>query len=143
MRSTRFCGGDIPTVRSNGNKDLIGRVMLVGATEENLSFSGFVIRIRVQSAAINRIFVPLHEIEKRSSSSACGGGGANISNLNQGILTSLPVMVPSAAKQREFVNSMNDLNVKIRHLMERAEAKLTDLATLRQALLQQEFSQAP
>ena len=36
----RLYAGDILAVRSNGNKDLIGRVMLVGETEEDLSFSG-------------------------------------------------------------------------------------------------------
>ena len=137
----RLRAGDILTVRSNGNKDLIGRVMLVGETEEDLSFSGFVIRIRVSSAAINPEYL-CHFMKSKSAVAhlLAGGGGANISNLNQGILSSLPVSVPSAEKQREFVSSMNNLNAKIELLVEQAEAKLTDLANLRQSLLQKAFS---
>ncbi|EIL93183.1 restriction endonuclease subunit S [Rhodanobacter sp. 115] len=136
-----LCAGDILTVRSNGNKDLIGRVMLVGETEESLSFSGFVIRIRVQSADVDPEYL-CHFMKSQAAVAhlLAGGGGANISNLNQGILSSLPVAIPSAEKQREFVSSMNNLSAKIELLVEQAEAKISDLANLRQSLLQKAFS---
>ena len=137
----RLYAGDILAVRSNGNKDLIGRVMLVGETEEDLSFSGFVIRIRALSTDVDPEYL-CHFMKSKAAVAhlLAGGGGANISNLNQGILSSLPVAVPSTAKQREFASSMNNLNAKIELLVEQAEAKIFDLANLRQSLLQKAFS---
>ena len=41
--------GDLLFVRSNGNKDLIGRCLYFPSVEEKLSFSGFTIRGRVSS----------------------------------------------------------------------------------------------
>jgi type I restriction enzyme S subunit len=137
----RLLSGDILTVRSNGNKDLIGRVMLVGETDEVVSFSGFVIRIRLIAKNIKPEFL-CHYMKSRGAVAhlLAGGGGANISNLNQGILSSLPVAVPPLEEQQNFVDSMNQLNMSINKLVEIAASKLTDLANLRQSLLQKAFS---
>ena len=42
--------GDILTVRSNGNKRLIGRCALVEKISHKTSFSGFIIRIRLKTS---------------------------------------------------------------------------------------------
>ena len=46
--------GDILTVRSNGNKELIGRCVLANELLEKTSHSGFTIRIRIDK---ERIFI--------------------------------------------------------------------------------------
>jgi type I restriction enzyme S subunit len=71
-----------------------------------------------------------------------GGGGANISNLNQGILSSLPILVPNLETQNQFVGSMRRLNEQVDSLKHAATSKLTDLADLRQSLLQKAFSES-
>ena len=133
--------GDILTVRSNGNKDLIGRVMLVGDTDEAISFSGFVIRIRLLAEGIKPKFL-CHYMKSRGAVAhlLAGGGGANISNLNQGILSSLPIVVPPLEDQQDFVDSMNQLNMSINKLVEVATSKVAAIASLRQSLLQKAFS---
>jgi len=139
--SDKLRAGDILTVRSNGNKELIGRVMLVGAADEAISFSGFVIRVRLIAEGIKPEFL-CHYMKSKGvvAHLLAGGGGANISNLNQGILSNLPVSVPSLEDQQDFVDSMNQLNTSIEKLVKVAVSKLADLAQLRQSLLQKAFS---
>ena len=44
---------DIIFVRSNGNKNLVGRTMMIKNIQENITFSGFCIRLRVKEKAVN------------------------------------------------------------------------------------------
>ena len=41
--------GDIVFVRSNGNKELVGRCMLIAEAAEPVTYSGFVIRCRIHN----------------------------------------------------------------------------------------------
>lgn len=115
--------------------------MLVGAADEAISFSGFVIRVRLIAEGIKPEFL-CHYMKSKGvvAHLLAGGGGANISNLNQGILSNLPVSVPSLEDQQDFVDSMNQLNTSIEKLVKVAVSKLADLAQLRQSLLQKAFS---
>lgn len=86
---------DILTVRSNGNRQLIGCCILVGDVPEKVSYSGFTIRIRVHSSDLDPMYL-IHYLrsgvvrEKLVKS----GGGTNISNLNQKGLSVLAVRMP-------------------------------------------------
>jgi type I restriction enzyme S subunit len=133
--------GDIISVRSNGNKELIGRVMLVPDTDETLSFSGFVIRVRLRTSQITPEFL-CHYMRSSISTSHlhAGGGGANISNLNQRILSSLPLIIPSLDDQSAFVSSMNALRDQTEQLRRAVLLRIADIADLRQSLLQKAFS---
>ena len=51
--------GDILTVRSNGNKELIGRCILVSDLSEKTSHSGFTIRIRIEREDIYLPFIAI------------------------------------------------------------------------------------
>ena len=48
---------DILTVRSNGNKQLIGRTMLAADISERASHSGFTIRIRITDPNVNPVYL--------------------------------------------------------------------------------------
>jgi type I restriction enzyme S subunit len=69
-----------------------------------------------------------------------GGGGANISNLNQKVLDSLCVPVPSHRVQAEIVQQLGDLNTVCSQLRQSIACKIADLADLRQSLLQKAFA---
>ncbi|WP_244913298.1 PDDEXK nuclease domain-containing protein [Phormidesmis priestleyi] len=56
--------GDILTVRSNGNKELIGRCVLVGELSAKTSHSGFTIRIRIEREDIHLPFI-VHFLKSR------------------------------------------------------------------------------
>ncbi len=87
--------GDIIFVRSNGNKDLIGRSMLIEDDLEDVSFSGFCIRFRPTKPETNSRFLSLFfrtSLFRRILSQQ--GKGTNINNLNQSILERMVVPFP-------------------------------------------------
>lgn len=133
--------GDILAVRSNGNKALIGRCMIATKVEERTTHSGFTIRIRADGGRINPQYLCryLKSPEARERLVA-GGSGANISSLNQKVLASLPVPVPSVMDQRRIVETLSEID----HLSESLEAvsrtKLVELAALKQSFLHRAFS---
>jgi type I restriction enzyme S subunit len=88
--------GDIVFVRSNGNKDLIGRSMLIEEDLEDVSFSGFCIRFRPASSDVDPKFLSLFfrtSLFRRTLS--LQGKGTNINNLNQSILERMVVPHPT------------------------------------------------
>ncbi|MBE9054347.1 restriction endonuclease subunit S [Nostocales cyanobacterium LEGE 11386] len=76
--------GDILTVRSNGNKELIGRCVLAGDLSRKTSHSGFTIRIRIESENIYPQFI-VYSLKSRHIRKQLieSGGGISISSLNQ------------------------------------------------------------
>lgn len=80
--------GDIVFVRSNGNKELVGRCMLIDNPPAKVTFSGFCIRARLKNIeAHNPMFWSYH-FKNQSFRKAMSGTaiGANIQNLSQGRL---------------------------------------------------------
>ncbi|WP_018659283.1 restriction endonuclease subunit S [Allofustis seminis] len=86
---------DILFVRSNGNKNLVGRSIIVYPGENKIIFSGFCIRFRKYENNINIIFLNSQfkygVMKNRLSKSV---RGANIQNLNQKILSNLEIILP-------------------------------------------------
>jgi type I restriction enzyme S subunit len=133
--------GDILAVRSNGNKELIGRVMLAGSIEEPTSFSGFTIRIRLNADRVSPEFVCYFMKTKAMRKLlTAGGDGANISNLNQQLLSDLTLRVPSIERQKKVVKEAKGLRAAFDDLVTSYRTKLTDIADLRQSLLQKAFA---
>lgn len=100
--------GDILFVRSNGNKDLVGRCMFIPNIQEDITFSGFCIRCRIQSPQINNIFYAYlfktSLIRRKLSNSSVG---TNISNLNQRILSSLDIPFPKYQIQQKIASILS------------------------------------
>ncbi len=137
----KLLAGDILAVRSNGNRDLIGRTMLMPESEEPTSFSGFTIRIRLSSEDVFPEYVCSYLRTRIAREKlTAGGGGANISNLNQRILSSFPISYPDKDGQREALFRLERLREKSKRLLESASAKLNDIDDLRQSLLQKAFT---
>lgn len=132
---------DILTVRSNGNKALIGRCMIAGRQSQKTSHSGFTIRIRPTSQAVDPQF--LCRVLKSPAireTLVAGGGGANISNLNQKALANLQVPLPSLATQNEIVAKQDEMESAMRDLVASINRKLLALAELKQSLLRRAFA---
>ena len=107
MRTAQFDlrSGDILFVRSNGNKDLIGRSMLIQEDLEDVSFSGFCIRFRPTDPEINPRFLSLYfrtPLFRRTLS--LKGKGTNINNLNQTILKQMDVPRPARVVQDRIID---------------------------------------
>ncbi|MBH2546963.1 restriction endonuclease subunit S [Serratia marcescens] len=103
-----LANGDLLFVRSNGNKELIGRCLYFPCVSERLSFSGFTIRGRAKKelvipeyiAAVARSSFMKQQISKN-------GGGTNISNLSQKILNDIVISLPKIDEQKRITQVLS------------------------------------
>ncbi|WP_405381347.1 restriction endonuclease subunit S [Phascolarctobacterium sp.] len=95
--------GDIVFVRSNGNKELVGRCLVVYTCGVPTTFSGFCIRYRLNNNTLNIMYL-LHVLKSESVRSKMMGRGANIQNLNQQILAAINVPIPPIDLQNQFAD---------------------------------------
>ncbi|WP_448918637.1 restriction endonuclease subunit S [Holdemanella biformis] len=100
---------DIVFVRSNGNKALVGRSLVVYPGNVPTTFSGFCIRYRKYD---NEIIVPylLRVLKTDSVRMKMAGRGANIQNLNQQILGTLVIPVPPIELQNQFADFVHQVD---------------------------------
>ncbi len=93
--------GDIVFVRSNGNKALVGRCLVVYPRSTPTTYSGFCIRYRLTSDEVNIIYL-LRVLKTDSMRERMAGRGANIQNLNQQIISTLNIPIPPLELQEQF-----------------------------------------
>lgn len=136
-----LCKGDILTVRSNGNKQLIGRCILASDVPEKTSHSGFTIRIRVTRPDVDPVYLVRYLKSGRARKTLIeSGDGAQISNLNQQALTALPIKLLDKKGQRDVVGRVAEIETEADRLQELYERKIGHLQELRQSILQKAFS---
>lgn len=131
--------GDIVFVRSNGNKELVGRCLLVYPKDIPTTYSGFCIRFRKDFDLLDADFL-LHFMKAESSRKILNGKeGANISNLNQKILGDFEVPLPPLPEQKRIVKELDTLSEKVRQLQEIYTKQIANCDELKQSLLQKAF----
>jgi type I restriction enzyme S subunit len=94
--------GDIVFVRSNGNKTMVGRSVMVFPNDNPTAFSGFCIRYRHEDDSVIGPFL-LRVLKSESVRKQMYGRGANIQNLNQKTLATINIPVPPMELQKEYV----------------------------------------
>lgn len=101
--------GDIIFVRSNGNKELVGRCMLIKDLPEKVTYSGFCIRARLKDTTKNDPVFWTYHFKNQVFRKAMSGTaiGANIQNLSQGRLSSYEAMVPDINSQRRIAEILS------------------------------------
>ena len=125
---------DIVFVRSNGNKELVGRSVLVHPRVLT-TFSGFCIRFRLSTDSINHLFL-LQFLKMPNTRKNMAGRGANIQNLNQQILSNLDIPVPKIELQNDFASFVQQIDKSkfaVQKSLEKAE-------TLYKSLMQRYFA---
>lgn len=127
---------DIVFVRSNGNKALVGRSVVVYPGKTPTTFSGFCIRFRLMDTNINSTYLIqlLHNASLKATLMG-NGRGANITNLNQQMLSSLQIPIPTLDLQNQFedfVEHVDKSKFEIQNSLEK-------LGTLEKALVQKYF----
>lgn len=95
--------GDIVFVRSNGNKELVGRCLMINK-DIPVTFSGFCIRLRLRDKhAFNPVFFNyLFKTQQFRKNMIGTAVGANIQNLSQSRLGNCEVGVPDGSVQRRI-----------------------------------------
>lgn len=133
VRSSDYLeNGDIIFVRSNGNKELVGRCMLINDVPCKTTYSGFCIRCRVKDQA--KVFPKYlaYYFKTNVFRQAIAGNtvGANIQNLSQGRLSSHCFNLPDLPTQHRIasiLSAYDDLienNQKQIKLLEEAAQRL-------------------
>lgn len=127
--------GDIVFVRSNGNKALVGRCLVVYPHNTPTTYSGFCIRYRLTS---NEVVVDylLRVLKADSMRKKMAGRGVNIQNLNQQILASLYIPLPPIKLQEQFAAFVEQVN-KSKVAVQKA---LNEAQLLFDSLMQQYFT---
>ncbi len=126
--------GDIVFVRSNGNKALVGRCLVVYPHNTPTTYSGFCIRYRLTSSEVNTAYL-LRVLKADSMRKKMTGRGANIQNLNQQILATLDIPLPPIEQQQQFaafVEQTDKSKLAIQKSLEKLE-------TLKKSLMQKYF----
>lgn len=118
---------DIILVRSNGNKNLIGRSILVFPENNLATFSGFCIRCRVMKnfADVRYIFYFLQN--SLSKGIFALNHQTNINNINQERLKNLEIDLPPLEIQKQIGNFLYSLDEKI-SLNKKINATLEEMA---------------
>ncbi|WP_119685613.1 restriction endonuclease subunit S [Acinetobacter pittii] len=95
--------GDLLFVRSNGNRELVGRCVAVYPNEELVTYSGFCIRYRIEKTELTSSYL-VHLFRAKSFKQTIfdGGQGANIQNINQQLLSRLQIPIPPTDLQEKW-----------------------------------------
>jgi type I restriction enzyme S subunit len=100
---------DIVFVRSNGNPALVGRSMLI--TEgPPATHSAFTIRARPDVAKVDPRFLGYQLRHAHKAGLMAAANGTNITNLNQTILGSVPVLLPDMGLQRRIASILGAID---------------------------------
>lgn len=126
--------GDIVFVRSNGNKALVGRCLLVYPRDTPTIYSGFCIRYRLLTEKVDPIYA-LHVLKADGIRQKMSGRGANIQNLNQKILAAIEMPIPLLPLQNAFATFVHEVDRE----KERIQRSAALLETLKRSLMQQYF----
>lgn len=128
--------GDIVFVRSNGNRELIGRSLFIEKPPEEVTHSAFTIRLRFNSHEVHpKFYAYCFRTSLIRQGLTASGGGTNISNLNQDILNALEVPFPSLPVQRRIASILSSYD----ELMENSQRRIWISEEMARALYREWF----
>ena len=110
--------------------------------EREAIFAGYLIRLHVRKDIINPEYLNifLNSDAARDYGRTVMGKSVNQANISASKLRTYPIDVPSLAEQEAIVKNLLCIREQTDKLKSAFETKLTDLANLRQSLLQKAFS---
>lgn len=126
--------GDIVFVRSNGNKEFVGRCLAIYPAKIPVTYSGFCIRYRLTSNKITVSYL-LRVLKADSVRKKMTGRGANIQNLNQQVLAQLVVPIPPLSLQNQFAAFVE----RVDQQKQTVQQSLEKLELMKKALMQEYF----
>lgn len=128
--------GDIVFVRSNGNRELIGRSLFIEQPPEEITHSAFTIRLRFR---IHDVYPKFYAYFFRTPlirhALTAQGGGTNINNLNQDILNALEVPLPPLWVQRRIASMLSAYD----ELIENSQRRIKILESMASVLYREWF----
>jgi len=123
---------DIVFVRSNGNKELIGRTLLVDEEPFRMTFSAFCIRARLHSNnLLPKYFIYFAKSDVFKIKLRSLVRGTYIGNISQGLLSNVSIPIPPIDEQERIIELMQS----IEHSIVNAEKQEKNLCDLRKTLI--------
>jgi type I restriction enzyme S subunit len=125
--------GDILLVRSSLKEEGVGWASLFSGFMEPATFCGFLIRLRLRkdSSCLPDLLVRFLRLPEIRSLLVGKSGKVAITNINQGNLNSLPVIIPPLSEQKAMAAQLLAVDVKL----VREDSRRSALANLFQSLL--------
>lgn len=131
---------DILFVRSNGNKELVGRALFIDQVPFPTTFSAFCIRARFEDKNFNPKFYAYFFRSPYFKSKLLGiAQGTNINNLSQNLLSQVEISRPSLEEQEKIT----DLFQSIDDSIEQAEEQEKNLRALAKRLIDGLINEQP
>jgi type I restriction enzyme S subunit len=128
--------GDIVFVRSNGNREFIGRSLFIEQPPEEITHSAFTIRLRFTAREVHpKFYAYCFRTPLIRQALTAQGGGTNINNLNQDILNALEVPLPPLPVQRRIAGVLSAYD----ELMENSQRRIRILEAMARALYREWF----
>ena len=104
---------DILFVRSNGNKALVGRTMIIGEINDRITYSGFCIRFRPDKNKVLPLFLLYLFKSPQFRRHFSKSQQTSINNLNQDTLGSIILDLPDLHTQEKIVRCIHSITRKI------------------------------
>lgn len=104
---------DILFVRSNGNKNLVGRSMIVLNITERMTFSSFCIRFRITDEKVNPLYMLYLFKSPLFRKLLSNNPQTSISNLNQEILGNIQFELPALEEQDKVLKAIHSITKRI------------------------------
>lgn len=128
--------GDIVFVRSNGNRELIGRSLFIEQPPEEITHSAFTIRLRFTTREVHpKFYAYCFRSPLIRQALTAQGSGTNINNLNQDILNALEVPFPPLPMQRRIASILSAYD----ELIENSQRRIRILEKMAHALYREWF----
>ena len=128
--------GDIVFVRSNGNRELIGRSLFIEQPPEEITHSAFTIRLRFTARDVHpKFYAYCFRTRLIRQALTAQGGGTNINNLNQDILNALEVPLPPHPLPRRIAGILSAYD----ELIENSQRRIKILESMARGLYREWF----
>lgn len=123
---------DILFVRSNGNKELVGRCMLIDNVDKPTTYSGFCIKCHFDNENVSdpKYFTYYFKNQYFRKCISNASGGTNIQNLNQEILSKHKVQLPPLRTQQKIASILSAYDNLIQNYKKQIEALQTAASEL-------------
>lgn len=133
--------GDLLIVRTNGSKDLIGRVA-VSREETKYAFASYLIRFRIRpdEAHVDWVASVLSSPRWRHLLEVAAASSAGQYNLNIKKLSALPIPLPPLSQQQKILGELSEAANMVRRFEKIASGTKETAAALRMAILSEAFA---
>lgn len=123
---------DILFVRSNGNKELVGRCMLIDNVDKPTTYSGFCIKCHFDNEEVTnpKYFTYYFKNQYFRKCISNASGGTNIQNLNQEILSKHKVQLPPLPTQQKIASILSAYDNLIQNYKKQIETLQTAASEL-------------